>query len=175
MTCREAANLLPLFLDGELDARQMRAVALHSARCESCERELRYLEHLQELISDTIESAADDIDLESLWPAVERRLSNTREPWWPRLQAWWSDGEHVWFTRVPAFAAAAVIAALVFLLFAHTQPLSTQPAAPQLAAVDNATSIESLDADVDSVAVLNDPVTRTTVLWVNDPEPGDAP
>jgi anti-sigma factor RsiW len=175
MTCREAANLLPLFFDGELDARQMRILALHSARCESCERELRHLERVQELISDTIESAADDIDLENLWPAVERRLSISREPWWTRLQAWWTDGEHVWITRLPAFAAAAVIAALVFVLFAHTRPLSTPPAAPQLAAVDNATSIESLDADVDSVAVLNDPETRTTVLWVNDPEPGDAP
>jgi anti-sigma factor RsiW len=175
MTCREATNLLPLFFDGELDARQMRAVALHSARCESCERDLRHLEHVQELISDTIDSAADDIDLENLWPAVERRLSSTREPWWSRLRAWWSDGEHVWITRLPAFAAAAVIAALVFLLFAHTPPLSTPPAAPQLAAVDNATSIESLVTDVDSVAVLNDPETRTTVLWVNDPGPGDAP
>ena len=175
MTCREVANLLPLFFDGELDARQMRAVALHSTRCESCEQDLRRLERVQELISDTIDSAADEIDLENFWPGIERRLSNTREPWWPRLRAWWSDGEHAWIIRLPAFAAAAVIAALVLLLFAHTPPLSTPPAAPQLAAVDNATSIESLETDVDSVAVLNDPETRTTVLWVNDPGPGDAP
>jgi anti-sigma factor RsiW len=175
MTCREAANLLPLFFDGELDARQMRMVALHSARCDSCERDLRDLERVQQLVSNTIESAANDIDLENFWPAIERRLSTTREPWWPRLQAWWADGEHVWITRLPAFAAAAVIVALVFALFARTPPLSTAPAPSQLAAVDNATSIESLDADVDSVAVLNDPETRTTVLWVSDSDPGDAP
>ena len=30
MTCREASNLLPLFFDGELDARQMRVIALQS-------------------------------------------------------------------------------------------------------------------------------------------------
>jgi anti-sigma factor RsiW len=175
MTCREVANLLHLFFDGELDAHQMRAVALHSTRCESCERELRQLERVQELISDTIDSAADDIDLENLWPGVQRRLANTSEPWWPRLRAWWSDGEHGWIIRLPAFAAAAVIAALVVLLFTHTPQLNTPPAAPQLAAVDNATSIESLDTDADSVALLNDPETRTTVLWVNDPSPGDAP
>jgi anti-sigma factor RsiW len=175
MTCREATNLLPLFFDGELDARQMRAVALHSARCKSCEEDLRQLERVQELVSDTIDGAADEIDLGDFWPGIERRLSSAREPWWPRLQAWWNDGEHGWVIRLPAFAAAAVIAALVLLLFAHTPPLNVPPAAPQLAAVDNAASIESLTADVDSVAVLNDPETRTTVLWVNDPGPGDAP
>jgi len=175
MTCREATNLLPLFLDGELDGRQMRAVALHSAHCESCERDLRHLERMQELISDTIASAGDEIDLENFWPSIERRLPNTREPWWPRLREWWSDSDHKWGIRLPAFAAAALIAALMLLLFARTPPLNTPQTAPQLAAVDNATSIESLATDVDSVAVLNDPETRTTVLWVSDPDPGDVP
>jgi hypothetical protein len=180
MTCREVANLLPLFFDGELDARQMRAVALHSTLCNDCEQSLRRLERVQELISDTISKAADEVDFEGLWPGVERHLSNTRNPWWRSLRVWWSDGDHGWIMRLPAFAAAAVIVALVLLFFARTPPLSAPPAAPQLAAVDNATSIESLDADVDSVAVLNDPETRTTVLWVNDSEgnesePGDPP
>ncbi len=176
MTCREVANLLPLFFDGELDARQMRAVALHSTRCGTCEQELRQLERVQELVSDRIHSAVDEIDFETFWPAVQRGLSTTRQPWWPRLRAWISDGEHAWMIRLPAFAAAALMAILVFLLLARTQPTSV-PGAPQLAAVDNATSIESLDTDVDSVAVLNDPETRTTVLWVNDTTltPGDQP
>jgi anti-sigma factor RsiW len=176
MICREAANLLPLFLDGELDSRQMRAVALHSTRCGTCEQDLRRLERMQELISESISSAADEIDFENFWPAIERRLSTTRQPWWLRLRAWWDDGEHGWIVRLPAFAAAAAIAAFALLLFTHATQPTSQPGAPQLAAVDNATSIESLDSDVDSVAVLNDPETRTTVLWINDVQAdGDAP
>ena len=46
MTCREASNLLARFFDGELDAHQMRAVALHSTRCGTCETALRQLERL---------------------------------------------------------------------------------------------------------------------------------
>ncbi len=175
MTCREATNLLPLFFDGELDPRQMRTVALHSTRCASCEQDLRQLERVQELVSDTINSAADEIDFEKFWPAVERRLATARQPLWLRLRVWWSDGEHGWMIRLPAFAAAAVVAALVLLLFGRTPQPIVNPETSQVA--DNATSIESLDTDVDSVAVLNDPETRTTVLWVSDNSPagGDTP
>ncbi len=168
MTCREVSNLLPLFFDGELDPRQMRMVALHSTRCTTCERDLRQLERVQELVSDNINTAVDEVDFESFWPGVQRRLSTTRQPWWPRLRAWMGDGEHTWMIRLPALAAAAIVAVLAFLLLTRAPQPTTAPGASQLAAVDNATSIESLDTDVDSVAVLNDPETRTTVLWVND-------
>ena len=177
MTCREVSSLLPLFFDGELDARQMRTVALHSTRCPSCEEDLRQLERVQELISETINTAADEIELETFWPAVQRRLSATRQPSWLRLRAWWNEGKPAWMIRLPAFAAAAVIAALVLLLFGRTPEPTIRPEASQFAAVDNATSIESLETDLDSVAVLNDPETRTTVLWVNDTSAagGDTP
>lgn len=176
MICRDAAPLLPFFLDGELDPHQMRAVALHSALCLTCEQDLRRLERLQEVVNSTISSTVDEIDFDNFWPGIERRLSITRHPWWQLVRAWWSEGERAWVIRVPAFAAAVAVAA--FALFLFTRPSSApdaQLASPQLAAVDNATSIESLDSDVDSVAVLNDPETRTTVLWVNDLQKGDLP
>jgi hypothetical protein len=171
MTCREASNLLPLFFDGELDARQMRAVALHSSRCGGCEGELRNLERLQELVSEKITTDLEEIDFTTLWPAVERQLGPIRTPWWPRLRAWWIDGDHQWLVRLPVFAAAAAIAVLALLIFTRAQQPTTQPDAPQVAAVDNAASIESVDADSDSVAVLSDPQTRTTVLWVSEDSP----
>jgi hypothetical protein len=55
-----------------------------------------------------------------------------------------------------------------------TQP-GAQPGPPQVAVADNATTIDSLDTDVDAVAVLSDPETRTMVLWVNDAQNGDLP
>jgi anti-sigma factor RsiW len=177
MTCREAANLLPVFFDGELDARQMRMVALHSTRCPGCEAELRRYERVQQLICERLNAAADEVDFEQFWAGIERRLRCVRPPWRTRLRARWSEGEYGWILRWPALAAAAAVAAFaLFLLMRAPQP-AFESAAPQVAAVDNAASIDSLDSDLDSVAVLNDPETRTTVLWVSDDSPvvGDRP
>ena len=169
MMCRETLSLLPLFFDGELDPRQMRAVAMHSTRCSSCEAELRELERLQELVSDAISARVEEIDLNEFWPSIERRLGAPPVAWWERVRTWWSEGEHRWVIGVPAFGAAIAAAVLAFLFFARVpQPATPDLAAPQLAAVDNAASIDSLESDLDSVAVLNDPETRTTVLWVSD-------
>ena len=155
----------------------MRAVALHDTRCPDCELELRHLERLQELVSDTVSSRVDEIDLTNLWPTVEAQLGTVRVSWWSRATDWWRDGQHPWALRLPAFAAAAAIAVLALLLLMRSPQPTTDPGAPQLAAVDNAASIDSLDTDVDSVTMLNDPETRTTVLWVTDETPagGDVP
>lgn len=167
MTCREASNLLPLFFDGELDAHQMRTVALHSTRCNSCEDELRRMERVQEVVGAQLNAAVDEVDFGALWRGIDQRLGTVRVSWWTRARAWWSDSEHPWVVRVPAFAAAAAVAVLAFLMMTRA-PQTTRPDASQVASVDNAASIESLDSDVDTVTVLNDPETRTTVLWVND-------
>ncbi|MFQ5664984.1 MAG: anti-sigma factor family protein [Candidatus Binatia bacterium] len=168
MTCRDALNLLPLFFDGELDAHQMRAVALHSTRCDHCEIELRHLERVQELVSAQIHAAVEEVDCTALWPAIDRRLGTIRVSWGTRLRAWWSAQEHAWFIQAPALAAVAALAVLALLVFARAPHSTTHPEASRVAAVDDAALINSLDADVDSVAVLNDPETHTTVLWVSD-------
>jgi anti-sigma factor RsiW len=175
MTCRDAENLLPLFFDGELDPRQMRAVALHSTRCNTCEQALRQLERMQELVSNNVSRAVEEIDFEKFWSTIEHRLPSVREPWGARVREWWSGGEHPWMLRLPAFAAAMAIAVVALFLFTRGTQTTVQPAEPQLAAADNTTTIDSLDTDVDSVAVLNDPETRTMVLWVNDAQNGDLP
>ena len=171
MTCREASNLLPLFVDGELDPRQMRAVALHGTRCQPCETELRHLERLQELVSETINSGVEEIDLSNFWPAIERQLGNVRVSRWERTrERWrlrWREGELRWAVRIPVMAAAAA-AVLALLLYTRPWQPGGSPEPSQIAAVDHSALIESLDTDLDSVAVLNDPENNTTVLWVND-------
>jgi anti-sigma factor RsiW len=177
MTCREALNRLPLFFDGELDAQQMRAVALHSTRCGSCEDELRRMERVQDLVSVHVNSAVDEVDFGALWRGIDQRLGTARVSWWTRAHAWWSEGEHGWMIKVPALAAAAAVAVLGFLLWARAPQPQTRPDASQLASMDSAASIDSLESDVDAVTVLNDPETRTQALWVADeiPSNGETP
>jgi len=176
VTCRDVSNLLPLFFDGELDPRQMRAVALHGTRCGACEGELRQLERVQELVSVSIAASVDEIDLNTFWPAIERQIGTTGMPWWKRVRDWWTEEERRWAVRIPAYAAMAALALFAVFFFTRTHSAPTlEP--PQIAANDNAASIETLDSDVDSVAVLSDPETRTTVLWVSEDTPvgGDVP
>jgi anti-sigma factor RsiW len=175
MSCRDATNLLPLFFDGELDARQMRAVALHGTRCNACEGELRQMERFQTILNESLSMRVDEIDLSAFWSAIEQRIGTVQVPWWKRLRLWWSEGDHG--LRWPALALAAAVLALTLLFLTRLQQPTAQPDAPQIAVVDNAASIEALDADSDSVAVLNDPETRTTVLWVSDDivNQGDGP
>ncbi|MFN8628021.1 MAG: hypothetical protein U0587_18880 [Candidatus Binatia bacterium] len=131
---------------------------------------------MQDLISTNVIRAVDSVDFNAFWSAIEHRLPATRVPWSMWLREWWTtDSEHPWAVRLPAFAAAMAIAVIALYLFTHNAQPTSQPAAPQLAVADNTSTIESLDTDVDSVAVLNDPETRTMVLWVNDGPSGDLP
>ena len=170
MTCREASNLLALFVDGELDPRQMRAVALHGTRCSSCELELRQLERLQQIVSETVNRRLDQLDLQNFWQKIEPRLPVIAGSRWQRIRVWWSEHESQWWLGVPAFAAAAAVALLAFVLYTQMHQPTTQPdtGVPQVASADAPASIDSLDADASSVAVVNDPETHTTILWVSE-------
>lgn len=169
MNCRDALNLLPLFFDGELDSRQMRAVAIHSARCRDCELELRQLESLQAVVNTSISKQVDEMDLSGLWTAIDARLPQRHPSPLQRLQRWWEESAPQWNIRVPAFAAAAVVAALAFFFLTRAPEPGIAPTTPLLAVVDNNEAmIDSLDTEADSVAVMSDPETRTTVLWVSD-------
>lgn len=76
MNCREAERLIDTFYDGELDGRSMRDAAMHITRCKSCEAALAQRERVQELLSSTIEHEVADIDLSSIWAAVEPTLDH---------------------------------------------------------------------------------------------------
>lgn len=164
---------MPLFFDGELDSRQMRAVALHGTRCGPCEAELRRMEQVQELVSETINAGVDGIDFSGFWPSVERQLATVRVSQWQRMRVWWQESEHSWAVRLPALAVAAAVAVIAFLVLTRAPQLTTQPGASQVAAIDHSAWIDSLETDLDSVAVLSDPETRTTALWVSDDAPLD--
>ena len=68
MNCRESANLLETFHDGELDGRQMREVALHVSQCADCERQLLALEKVGEALRTSVAEAPED--LSGLWGGI---------------------------------------------------------------------------------------------------------
>jgi anti-sigma factor RsiW len=160
MTCREVQKLLDLFVDGELEARTMRAVALHVTRCPVCEALLRGLERLQELVSDAISDAVADVDFSRFWPTIAARAETVQRSWrglGGRLRA---------VTRRPTLVAAGMAAALAVSAFAlwRSIPAMTE----RRLHANNQVHIYSLTSDSPSVALLSEPSTNTTVIWVSD-------
>ncbi|MGD9765335.1 MAG: anti-sigma factor [Candidatus Binatia bacterium] len=172
MTCRESRPLLPLFFDGELEARQMRAVALHSTRCPECEGELRALEHLQEAVATHISSLIDEVDLRQVWSGVAPRLATRAPSLRERWRAWREERPFGWGVRGPAFAAMAVGALLAVVILRGDPPQTPVGARPALAKVDNSAKLDSMQSSVDSVAVVTDAETNTTLLWIMDDAAG---
>lgn len=169
-TCRETRPLLPLFFDGELEARQMRAVALHSTRCPDCEHDLRELEHLQDALAAHVGALVDGIDLNQVWAAVEPRLRGSAPSLAERWRTWWEEHGAGWRLRGPAFGGLLAAAALALVIL---QPGDGGPAAPVVARpaadkIDNSAKVDSMQSSVDSVALVTDAETNTTLLWIMD-------
>ena len=166
MNCREAHPLLPLFFDGELDARQLRGVALHSTRCPGCEQELQQLERIQDLIVDSVTARTDEVDLGGLWSSIEPRVAVAPTPWTVRLRFWWEmrNGERRW--PAPALVALAAAGLLAFALWPATNGASRR----EVAGVDNSATLDVVESHVGSMALLSEPETNTMVLWISDDE-----
>lgn len=189
MKCPEVIPLVPRFFDGELEGRQMRAVALHVTRCADCERELRQLESLQALVGQHVAERVDAVDMSRVWAGVVSRLDQAPLSWSERLRAWWESLEAPVFSGAwPALAGAAAVALLVLGVWSFQ---GGQGAAPQIATEQQSTvpvltaklpEEEAADALLDepvNSAVFDsivgsvkeftvDPDTGTAVLWVSD-------
>ncbi len=160
-TCREVHNLLELFFDSELEPRQMRTVALHSATCPSCEEELRHLERLQDVLSRTVQERVDEVDVSVLWGNIEQRLQPRRPSIVQRVRDWW--GETEWGWGVPAMGGALAAAALAALIL--VQPGGDSPDAVRVADNSaNPVSVHEIDTD-SHVALLSE--ADTLLLWVD--------
>jgi len=170
-TCREARPLLPLFFDGELEARQMRAVALHSTRCPECEHELRELEHLQEAVVVHVSTLVDTIDMSQIWAGVAPRLTGRAPSWSEGLAAWWEESRASWRVRGPAFAGLAA-AALLAVVIVQRSGEPAQVAKVVRPKIDNSAKLDSMQSSVNSVALVTEPETNTTMLWIMDDATG---
>ena len=156
MNCRETRPLLPLFFDGELEARQMRAVALHSTRCVECEGELRQLEHLQDRVAAHVAALVDEVDLGRVWAGVAPRLAARKPSLAARWRAWWEEHPLGWALHRPAYAALVVVVLVAVAVWQMQGPEIVK----DIARVDNSAVLDSVQSSVDSVALVTEPETE---------------
>lgn len=114
MNCSEVKNLIPAYLDGELDAAHNVAMEKHLRECTACAR----IREGQQ----TLKSALGGSELQFKMPAALRRsivsgLRQTAEPK-PRGSFWWSP----WFAG--ATTAAVVALSVIFIAINFNPSLS---------------------------------------------------
>lgn len=160
MTCRDIERMLDRFLDGELEARAMRTVALHVTRCEPCEAALQQQERLQDVVVETFADAVAEVEFTRFWPGVASRIGPIRARWWSR-PGMFGDA-----MLRPLVAAGAVAVAAVVAFVVWRGGLASAVDAPP--PVNNQVRIDSLRSDARSVALLSEPRSNTTVIWVVD-------
>jgi hypothetical protein len=168
-TCEEFAKRVDGFLDGEIDAHAMRAMALHAGSCASCGGDFDRAEALQGLIRSTVLAEVDRIDTSQLWSGIEARLEAPRRG---VLAGWRLRGsrERRWLSPVPALALGGALAALLAL---YAWP-TTRPT-ESIAVADNHAQIERIESTAQHVAVWSEPREHTTAIWVASYEPEAAP
>ena len=158
MTCADVEPLQDAFVDAELPAPMLLAVARHAGTCGSCDAALRALGAVRETVSRTLEGEADTLELKQLWPMVQRRIEGAaqRRTWMRRARV------------VPAWGAVAAIAAGV-LVWLQTPVPTPRPEPGRVAARPrpNLAVIERLSAANNSrVSLRRDRKNGTTLIMV---------
>jgi len=115
MTCKDVADLQPLYLSGELE-REMNparysAFRVHLATCESCAREIERTAEIDRALRDGVQ--ADQIESVPLEHRVRLGIAAGRRP---RMMMW--------------MAAAAAMAAVVVMGVIGSQVLLMRPSSP---------------------------------------------
>ena len=88
MTCADVADLLDRFVDAELPAPMLLAVARHAGGCPACDTTARELTGVRDLLGQTVQDEAERLDLSRVWPAVARAADRTdaRRAWVRRMR-----------------------------------------------------------------------------------------
>ena len=152
MTCAEVAPLLDAFVDTELPAPMLLAVARHAGGCGACDGALRELVALREAVERSVRT--EGLDLSGIWPAVEAGVARTeaRRTWRRRLRA------------APAWGVAVAAAAGAILWLRTPAPQAPRVVARPRA---NQTVIERLDSEGARFELRRERKYGTTLIMVS--------
>jgi Putative zinc-finger len=159
--CENIRESIGSWLDGELSAAESESVRSHLASCTDCGEAQRRLERMHLALKAALTSQSPQIEFTSFWRGVERRI-NEKRTWYEDLL----DGSRRLFTapRV-AWMVPAVIGLLLVLISMDYVPFRGSR--------NSFASVESIDAYGRSVALLRQPETRTTVIWLYQDQEGE--
>ena len=154
MTCGEVAGLIDAFVDAELPAPALLAVARHAGGCEACDAAVRELSALREAVERSVAAEAETLDLSRVWPAVSQGVErhDARVEWRRRLRT------------VPAWGVALAVAASAVLWMRSPEPEPTRLAA---APRRNQAVIERIDSS-GHFELRRDRKYGTTLIMVSD-------
>lgn len=159
--CENIRESIGGWLDGELSAAESESVRAHLASCTDCGEAQRRLEKMHLALKAALTSETPQIDFMSFWRGVERRI-NEKRAWYEDLLDW-SRG--LFTAPRVAWAVPAVIGLLLVLLSTDVWRLGGSR--------NSFASVESIDAYGRSVALLRQPETRTTVIWLYQDQEGE--
>ena len=159
ITCGQAAELLDAFVDAELPGPMLLAVARHAGGCVACDDALRERSALHEVIERTVREASEELDLSTVWPAVERRV--TRE-----------DVRRARFRRLrqaPPWIAVAALAAsaVLWLRTPASEPVREPTRVAAARFRPNRAVIERLSSEGARVALRSERKNGTTLIMVS--------
>jgi anti-sigma factor RsiW len=159
--CENIRESIGSWLDGELSAAESESVRAHLASCTDCGEAQQRLEKMHLALKAVLTSQAPQIEFMSFWRGVERRI-NEKRAWYEDLLDW----SRALFTapRV-AWMVPAAIGVLLVLMSMDLVPLRGSR--------NSFASVESIDAYGRSVALLREPETRTTVIWLYQDQEGE--
>ncbi len=88
LTCGDAAGLLDAFVDAELPAPTLLAVARHAGGCPACDATMRELTSVREAAGRSLAAELEALDLGRVWPAVSRGMDlvDARAAWRRRMR-----------------------------------------------------------------------------------------
>jgi len=88
LTCSDAAGLLDAFVDAELPAPTLLAVARHAGGCPACDTTMRELTAVREAAGRSFAAEVEALDLSRVWSAVSHRmdLADARAAWRRRMR-----------------------------------------------------------------------------------------
>jgi anti-sigma factor RsiW len=153
MTCGDVAQLLDAFVDAELPAPMLLAVARHAGACPSCDIAVRELTELREVVERSSQEDAAALDLSGIWPAVSEGIDriDARRAWMRRLRS------------APAWglALAAAASAVIWFRTPADEPARVAARRP------NQAVIERIDSDSARFELRSERKLGTTLIMVS--------
>ncbi|MBL8207770.1 MAG: zf-HC2 domain-containing protein [Blastocatellia bacterium] len=103
MNCKKAEQLIPLFIEADLDAAEMQQVSHHLETCAACRATVAEFEASQSLLRSVAMPAFDEAMFVEVRSAVMKRIAQPATR--PAFAAWWQP---IWNWKF-AFAAAVIL------------------------------------------------------------------